>query len=78
MKNIDPFDIDIFGKTYAVFPEEDGTYAIFKDGKEYLIIQKDEGTQWIKLDPKTGLPLFGLDEEVNLLGQEITRVRGDK
>lgn len=68
----EPFDLEIHGITYSVFPEEKDTYMIFKEGKEYLIIQKDDGTQWLKLDPESGIPLFGLDEEVNLIGQHIT------
>lgn len=67
----EPFDIEIFNRSYAVFPEEDDTYTIFKEGIEYLHIQKDTETTWLKLDPETGTPLFGLDEEVNLIGKAI-------
>lgn len=38
---IEPFDIEIGELTYAVFPEEDEIYTIFKDGIEYVKIQKD-------------------------------------
>lgn len=67
----EPFDIEIFNRSYAVFPEEDDTYTIFKEGIEYLHIQKDTETTWLKLDPETGTHLFGLDEEVNLIGKAI-------
>ena len=67
----DPFDIEVYGTVYSVFPEEDATYAIFKDGKEYLHIVKDSESDWIKLDMETNMPLFGIDEEVNLLGRKI-------
>ncbi len=66
-----PFDIEIGPVNYAVFPEGNDTYVIFKEGKEYLQIQKDEASQWIKFDKVTGLPQFDLDEEVNQLGKLI-------
>lgn len=66
-----PFDIEIFDYTYSVFPEEEGVYTIYKEGIEYLQIQKDTESQWLKLDPESGIPLFGLDEEVNAIGQAI-------
>lgn len=68
---IEPFDIEIFDYTYSVFPEEEGVYTIYKEGVEYLQIQKDTESQWLKLDPESGIPLFGLDEEVNAIGQAI-------
>lgn len=68
---IEPFDIEIFGLTYSVFPEEEHVYTIYKEGTEYLQIQKDTERQWLKLDPASGIPLFGLDEEVNTIGQAI-------
>lgn len=68
---IEPFDLEIFKNTYSIFPEEEGIYTIYKDGKEYLQIQKDTEAQWLKLDPESGIPLFGLDEEVNAIGQAI-------
>ncbi|RXF70687.1 hypothetical protein [Arcticibacter tournemirensis] len=71
----EPFDIESGHITYSVFPEEDGVYTIFKEGIEYMKIQKDEGEQWLKLDPETDLPLFGVDEEVNLIGGEILRYK---
>ena len=67
----EPFDITIGNIDYAVFPEGNDTYVIFKEGKEYLQIQKDTDSQWLKLDPETALPLFGEDEEVNSIGREI-------
>ena len=67
----DPFDIEVYGTVYSVFPEEDATYTIFKNGEEYLHIVKDSESDWIKLDMETSMPLFGIDEEVNLLGRKI-------
>lgn len=66
-----PFDIKIGNIDYAIFPEGNDTYVIFKNGKEYLQIQKDTDLQWLKLDPETSLPLFDIDEEVNNIGREI-------
>ncbi len=68
---IEPFDVEIFGCTYSVFQEEEDVYTIYKEGNEYLQIQKDTTSQWLKLDPASGIPLFGLDEEVNAIGQAI-------
>lgn len=67
----EPFDISIEGVEYAVFPEEEQTYTIFKDGIEYMKIQRDTEQHWLKLDPDTDLPLFTEDEEVNQVGREI-------
>ena len=67
-----PFDLTFNNTDYAVFPEGDETYTIYKDGKEYLQIQKDDGEQWIKFDKETGTPVFEPDEEVNALGKLIT------
>ncbi|WP_256002639.1 hypothetical protein [Pedobacter deserti] len=66
-----PFDIILGDVNYAVFPEGNDTYAIYKDGKEYALIQKDTDTQWIKLDAETGTPDFEADEEINQIGREI-------
>ena len=66
-----PFDIEIGEINYAVFPEGNDTYVIFKDGKEYIQIQKDNGQQWIKFDKETALPLFDYDAEVHQIGQLI-------
>ena len=66
-----PFDIAIGEIDYAVFPEGNDTYVIFKDGKEYVSIQKDTDLQWIKLDPETGTPIFETDDEINAIGHEI-------
>lgn len=69
----EPFDITINQITYSVFPEEEDIYTIFRDGAEYVKIQKDEHEHWLKLDPETELPLFTEDEEVNQIGREILR-----
>lgn len=66
-----PFDLEIGKDFYAVFPEGNETYTIFKNGKEYLQIQKDEGTQWLAFDQETGTPNFEPNEEVNQLGALI-------
>lgn len=66
-----PFDITIGDIDYAVFPEGNDTYVIFKDGKEYAHIQKDTDLQWLKLDPETAIPVFEIDEEINNIGREI-------
>ncbi len=66
-----PFDLEIGTLHYAIFPEGNDVYVVFKEGKEYLQIQKDAASQWIKFDKETGLPQFELDEEVNQLGQLI-------
>jgi hypothetical protein len=67
----EPFDLEINGITYSVFPEGEEIYAIFKEGVEYVKIQKDTETHWLKLDPETEMPLFDNDEEINLIGREI-------
>ncbi|RZL48659.1 MAG: hypothetical protein EOP00_08700 [Pedobacter sp.] len=67
-----PFDIEIGDVNYAVFPEGNDTYVVFKDGKEYAQIQKDDAEQWIKFDNETGIPKFEYDEEVNQIGKSIT------
>ncbi|TJZ60685.1 hypothetical protein FAZ15_11915 [Sphingobacterium olei] len=72
----EPFDIEIENIVYSVFPDEKDAYTIFKDGKEYIQIIKDTETSWLKLSPETGLPLFGMDEEVNAIGQKITEELG--
>ncbi|GAA4133613.1 hypothetical protein GCM10022216_05790 [Sphingobacterium kyonggiense] len=69
----EPFDIEINGITYSVFPDEKDTYTVFKDGQEYVQIIKDTETTWLKLNPETGLPMFGMDEEINLIGSEINK-----
>jgi hypothetical protein len=66
-----PFDISIGDVDYAVFPEGNDTYVIFKNGKEYAHIQKDTDLQWLKLDPETAIPVFEIDEEINNIGREI-------
>ncbi|EEI91659.1 hypothetical protein HMPREF0765_2702 [Sphingobacterium spiritivorum ATCC 33300] len=71
METKEPFDIEIEDIVYSVFPEEEDTYVIFKEGKEYVQIIKDTDTTWLKLNPETGLPMFGMDEEINLIGQKI-------
>lgn len=66
-----PFDIEIGEISYAIFPEGNDTYVVFKDGKEYVQIQKDTAEQWIKFDKETALPLFDYDEEINQIGKQI-------
>ena len=68
---IEPFDIEINGTTYSVFPEGEDIYAIFKEGIEYVKIQKDTEAHWLKLDPATEMPLFDNDDEVNAIGRGI-------
>jgi hypothetical protein len=67
----DPFDINTGSIDYAIFPEGNDTYVVYKDGKEYVQIQKDTDSQWLKLDPETALPLFEEDEEINAIGRAI-------
>jgi hypothetical protein len=68
----EPFDITVGRKIYSVFPEEENIYTIFKEGIEYLKIQKDED-HWLKLDPQTELPRFEKDEEVDQIGLYISQ-----
>ena len=68
---MEPFDIEVGTVNYAVFPEGNDTYTIFKNGTEYIQIQKDTSTIWLKLDYKTDMPIFEENEEVNLIGQQI-------
>ncbi len=72
----DPFDLRLNNIDYAVFPEGDGIYTIYKEGKEYLQIQKDTGSVWIKFDPTTELPVFDEDKEVDALGAAIESYLG--
>jgi len=67
----EPFDLEIGGITYSVFPEGEDIYTIFKEGVEYVQIQKDTEAHWLKLDPQTEMPLFDNDEEVNMIGRGI-------
>lgn len=67
----EPFDITIGDVDYAIFPEGNDTYVVFKDGKEYVQIQKDTESQWLKLDAETAIPLFEENEEINAIGREI-------
>ena len=69
----EPFDIEVGEITYAVFPEENDIYTVFKDGIEYLKIQKDTNEQWLRLDPDTDAILFGENQEANAIGREILR-----
>jgi len=41
MEMKEPFDIEIEDVVYSVFPEEEDTYVIFKEGVEYVQIIKD-------------------------------------
>lgn len=68
---IEPFDIEIGEMVYAIFPEENDVYTVFKDGAEYAKIQKDTEGIWLKLDPDTEMPMFGNDEEINNIGKGI-------
>lgn len=76
MEMQEPFDVEIGDVVYSVFPDEKDTYTIFKEGKEYIQIIKDTETSWLKLHPETGLPLFGMDEEVDLIGSAIAKELG--
>ncbi|TKC03156.1 hypothetical protein [Pedobacter cryotolerans] len=67
-----PFDLEIGPINYAIFPEGNDTYVVFKDGSEYAHIQKDTAEQWLKLDSVTDLPKFDFDEEINQIGKLIT------
>ncbi|MES3016803.1 MAG: hypothetical protein V4721_03445 [Bacteroidota bacterium] len=67
----EPFDIFIGSTVYSVFPEEDNTFTIFKEGKEYTQLQKDTEGVWLKMDYETGLPLFEEDAEINEIGKHI-------
>ena len=69
----EPFDIILGRINYSVFPEEDNIYTIFREGEEYLKMQKDE-ERWLKLDSQTELPRFEEDEEVNRIGVEINKL----
>ncbi len=71
----EPFDLELGNITYSVFPEEEDIYAIFKEGTEYIKIQKDTEEHWLKLDNDTELPLFTEDEEVNRLGRAIANYK---
>ena len=68
----EPFDIIVGKLHYAIFPEGEDIYTVFKDGKEYVQIQKDTSSIWLKLDYKTELPLFEEDPEVLAIGKAIT------
>lgn len=68
----EPFDIAIGSTTYSVFPEEDNSFTIFKEGKEYVRIQKDTEGVWLKLDYESDLPIFDEDPEVNEIGGQIS------
>jgi hypothetical protein len=70
-----PFDLEIGDQHYAVFPEGNDTYIIFKNGAQYLHIQKDGGEQWIKFDNETGTPVFEYEEEVNTIGLHIEQYK---
>ncbi len=67
----EPFDLTIANQNYAIFPEGDDIYTVFKNGKEYIQIQKDTAAIWLKLDYKTEMPIFEEDEEVNAIGKMI-------
>ena len=66
-----PFVLEIGSDSYAVFPEGNNTYTIFKNGKEYAQIQKDTESIWLKLDEKTEVPVFEENAEINEIGKRI-------
>ena len=67
----EPFDIEIHTTTYSVFPEENNTYTIFKEGEEYMKLQKDTDEQWLRLDLDTDALLFEENDEANRIGKAI-------
>ncbi|MFC6102667.1 hypothetical protein [Olivibacter domesticus] len=67
----EPFDITLNEIDYAIFPEEESIYTVYKDGIEYVKIMKDTESSWLKLDPETELPRFEADDEINAIGKEI-------
>jgi len=71
MEMKEPFDITISNIDYAIFPEEEGVYTVYKDGIEYVKIMKDTENAWLKLDAETELPRFEADDEINAIGKEI-------
>ena len=73
----EPFDIFIGPTIYSVFPEEDNSFTIFKEGKEYVRIQKDTEGVWLKLDYESDLPIFDEDTEVNEIGAQINSYQPD-
>lgn len=75
---LQPFDIIVANTHYAVFPEGEDIFTIYKEGKEYMQIQKDSESQWLKLDDETALPLFEPNEEVNLIGKEIAEYKEEE
>lgn len=70
---LEPFDISIGNQLYSIFPEEDDTFTVFKNEKEYVRIQKDTELQWLKLDYETDLPVFEEDQEINDIGEHIAQ-----
>ena len=68
-----PFDIEIYETTYSVFPDGEEAFTVFKEGVEHIHLQRDGENGWLKLHPETGTPLFGMDEEVELLGKAISK-----
>lgn len=74
---MEPFDIEIGNTEYAVFPEEDETFTIFKDGTEYMKIQKDTEGLWLRLDPETDITIFENNEEANQIGRRILEHKED-
>jgi hypothetical protein len=74
----EPFDVTVDNITYAVFPEEDNTFTIFKNGTEYTRIQKDTETNWLKLDYETDLPLFEEDDEIDAIGKQISMYKAEE
>ena len=73
----EPFDLEIGDTVYSVFPEEKDVFIVFKEGEESVKFNRDTENGWLKLHPETELPLFGMDEEVNLIGQKINEEIGN-
>lgn len=71
----EPFDVEIDDIVYSIFPEEKDVFMVFKEGEEYVKIVKDENS-WLKLNPETELPMFGMDEEIQAIGQRINEALG--
>ncbi len=67
----EPFDILVWDEFYSIFPEEEDTFAVFKNGVEYIKIQKDDEEHWLKLHQETELPLFEENKEVEEIGKQI-------
>lgn len=72
----EPFDIELGEVTYSIFPEEEEVFTVFKEGLEYMKIQKDDERHWLKLHDETELPIFDENEEANAVGRAISAYMG--